>query len=182
MSSRDEAVCKSLAEAMRNQPEIFNGLELEYIINGQRSSRRQVQVTGSDIRRSMLYGKLVNMPSTTSSTTRYLNSDDVKQLTYESTRNVLASVVSDSDYVSTGDDVSVSSLIERELTRLPVSSALLEGQVSWDAVYWDPLWARPDMLTSYLNKVVVKDEQDNSSLILTEESRSQVIQPTYVVY
>ncbi len=158
---------------MRSHPEIFNGLDLEYIINGHRSSRRKIHVTGENIRNSKVYKHLVNMPDTGIGTTRFLNSDDMKKLVYESTMNVVASVVSDSDYVDTGDDVSVSSLLERELTREPVSAQRLESWM-WEAVYWKPDWARPDKITSFLNQVVVKDETDNGTLLLTEQKRHQV--------
>ncbi len=163
---------------MQNRPEIFDGFEVEYIINGQRSARRQVRITGDNIMNGNLYTNLLNMPST--STIRYLNSEDVKTVAYESTMNVVASVVSDSDYVDTGDDISISNLIERELTRNQVSSAGFRPHM-WESVFWNPSFARPDRLTKTLNEMLSKDAVDNSSLILSEQSDSQVLNPFQLV-
>ena len=58
---------------------------------------------------------------------RYLSSDDMKLMASESALNILASVTTDSNYVDTGDEVSVTGLIERLLSRegnLPNSSQI----------------------------------------------------------
>ncbi len=106
--------------------------------------------------------------------TRYLSAEDMKNMVYESTRNVVASVVSDSDYLDAGDDVSVSRLIEQELTREEVSSRQLRPHM-WESVFWDPSWARPDKLTSYLNKALEQDANDTSSFVMTAQANSQVV-------
>ncbi len=104
---------------------------------------------------------------------RYLNYEDLKRLVYESTFDLVASVTSDSDYVSTGDDVSVSALIERELAREEASTEDLTP-LMWDSVFWDPAWARPDRITSYLNRSLRRDLADNDTFVLSEQDEHQV--------
>ncbi len=169
---REESTCHGLAEAMREHPETFNGFEIEYIINGQRSARRQVRITGDNVMSGKLHSQLVNMPAARGGV-RYLSSDDINTMIYESMLNVVGSVVSDSDYVDTGDDVSVTNLISRELTREQVASTELRPKM-WESVFWNPAFARPDRLTHSLNKMLSTDSMDNSSLIFTEQSSSQV--------
>ena len=178
--SRTQAVCDSLAETMRQHPRSFYGFTMEYIINGQRSARRQVQITGESIISGRLFAQLENMPGAPAADgTRYLNSEDLNKVVHETTMNVVASVVSDSDYVDTGDDVSISSLVERELKRQQVSSQQLDPHM-WDSVFWNPAWARPDKLTSFLNEVLTKDATGNDTFTLTEQSRIQVRFPVTV--
>ncbi len=167
---------------MLEHPGSFHGLTMEYIINGQRSARRQVQITGQNVMSGKLYASLANMPGAARSTdVRHLSSEDLKKLVYESTQSVVALVVSDSDYVDTGDEVSVSNLLERELARQEVSSRQLRPRM-WESVYWDPSWARPDKLTSYMNRALTKDATDNSSFVLSESARAQVVQVVIVDY
>ena len=169
----NEAICNGLTKAMHESSGIFHGLELEYIINGQRSARRQVEITGQSIMGGQLYANLRNMPNAPNGGERFLSSEDVKSMVYESTKRVVASVVSDSDYVDASDDVSVSDLIKRELTRDEVQSQRLSPHM-WDSVFWDPLWARPDKLTSYLNAILTKDTVGNDTFILTDRENAQV--------
>ncbi len=55
---------------MRERPNIFHGFELEYIINGQRSARRQVRITGENVMGGALYTQLANMPAAQAGETR----------------------------------------------------------------------------------------------------------------
>ncbi len=168
---REKSFCDQLAQLMKTRPETFHGFELEYIVNGQRSFRRRVEITGDSITGGATYARLASMNA--GSMTRYLNYEDVMQMVSESTHNVLVSVISDHGYVDTGDDISVSRLLEYELTREEISSRQLSPD-KWESVFWDPLWARPDKLTSYLNEALSNDEHDNSTFLLSEASSSQV--------
>ena len=120
-----------------------------------------------------LYTRLTTMPDAGTSSTRYLNSEDTKKMILESATSVLAAIVSDSDYVETGDDTSVTRLLESVLQRDEVSSQQFRPHM-WESVFWDPTWARPDKLTSALNKALATDATDNSSLIVTERASTQV--------
>ena len=135
-----------------------------------------MQITGDSITNGSLYAKLVGMSTTGAAEedTRFLNYDDMKKMVYESTHNVVASVITDSDYVDAGDDISISNLIERELTREQVSSQQLQPEM-WESVFWDPIWTRPDKMTAYLNEVVLKDDQDNSTFVVAEAKKKQVL-------
>ncbi len=157
---------------MKESPDMFHALELEYIINGQRSSRRRVAVTGSSLTAGRLFTRLQNMPETgDDNAVRFVTSSDLKTVAAETTSKVVASVTTDSDYIDTGDDVSVFNLLERVLGRQEVSTANFQPHM-WNSVFWDPSWARPDKIASYLNKALSKDATDSRNFILTEEAES----------
>ena len=65
---------------MRSTPDMFLGLHLEYIINGQSHARRNVQITGSSISSGKLFTKLENMPNLDEDGVRYLSSEDMKKI------------------------------------------------------------------------------------------------------
>ena len=96
---------------MKCTPYMFLGLHLEYIINGQSPARRNIQITGSSISSGKLFTKLENMRNLDENGTRFLSSEDMKKIASESTFSLLASVTRDSNYVDTGDEVSISNLI-----------------------------------------------------------------------
>ena len=155
---------------MKCTPDMFLGLHLEYIINGQSHARRNVQITGSSISSGKLFTKLENMPNLDEDGVRFLSSVDMKKIVSESAVNILASVTRDSNYVDTGDEVSISNLIERILTRDEESAANFEPH-KWDSVFWNPTWARPDKTKSYLNEALVKSQNDSEYLLTTDVAR-----------
>ncbi len=160
-----------MATAMHDTPYIFHGLHLEYIINGHQSARRKVSITGSSISNGRLFTQLENMPELEGNNVRYLSSVDMTRMVSESTLNILASVTTDSNYVDTGDEVSVNNLLERILKRDEVSSANFEEK-KWDSVFWDPTFARPDKITDYLNQALSWNESDSEYFHTTDVARS----------
>ena len=156
---------------MHDTPYIFHGLHLEYIINGHQSARRKVSITGSSISNGKLFTQLENMPRLDGNSVRYLSSTDTKRMVSESTLNILASVTTDSNYVDTGDEVSVTNLLERILKRDEVSAANFEDK-KWDSVFWDPNFARPDKITNYLNKALKRNESDMEHFYMTDAART----------
>ena len=109
--NRAKSDCDRLANAMRGEPSMFTGLHLEYIINGHQSSRRNIEITGSMISNGKLFTKLENMPNMTNKSERYISSDDMKNIASETVSNLVATVTRDSNYIDTGDEVSLSDLI-----------------------------------------------------------------------
>ncbi len=156
---------------MKEMPEQFYGLELEYVINGQKSARRDVSVSGTSIYNGRLFTQLKNMPEASGSDVRFIKSSDLKTIVAESTSDVVASVTSDSNYVDTGDEVSVSDLIEKILSRDKTTTDNFTP-LMWDSVFWNPSWARPDKIATYLNKALEKNSSDSENFMVTEEAKS----------
>ena len=151
-------VCKQLKNSMKLYPVMFHSLEMEYAINGQKTSRKSLTVKGSDLENSRLWSTMKNM----NSSTVYLKSEDIQDLSTEAARSVVATVVTDGDYADTGDELKLREAIEAQLLSFKEEESKFE-EVQWDNVFWDPDMIRPDRITSELNHAVSKDETDKSS-------------------
>lgn len=165
----DLSTCQTLQTAMKDNPIFFDGLELEYVVNGQKTARRQITILGTHVVHGKLFSQLLSMPNVERDE-RFINIQDMKQIISETTYAVMATVVTDAEYVDTGDEISVKELLEREFKRHEVSTEVFEPHM-WDSVFWDPTWARPDKLTSYLNQVLTKDQTDDRYFLLQEGKR-----------
>merc|ERR1712226_310847 len=170
MICRAKSNCDQLADAMRATPSMFTGLHLEYIINGHQSSRRNIEITGSMISNGKLFTKLENMPNMKNKSDRYISSDDMKNIVSETVSNLVATVTRDSNYIDTGDEVSLSDLIEHVLTRNEETSDTFEPR-KWNSVFWDPTWARPDKISNYLNEALKKFQNDSEYFYTTDRAR-----------
>ena len=166
--------CKSLESSMENSPEMFHSLELEYTISGRLTSKRTINVFGSHFEKSRLWSKMINM--NTGSSIRYLKSEDLKQLSTETARKIVASVKTDSDYTVTGNELKIHEVIEKVLSENKVDVSKF-NDVKWDSVYWDSDMARPDKQTSYLNKFYSKNDTDDS--LSTTKNESTEVGRTY---
>ena len=159
---------------MENSPEMFHSLELEYTISGRLTSKRTINVFGSHFEKSRLWSKMINM--NTGSSIRYLKSEDLKQLSTETARKIVASVKTDSDYTVTGNELKIHEVIEKVLSENKVDVSKF-NDVKWDSVYWDSDMARPDKQTSYLNKFYSKNDTDDS--LSTTKNESTEVGRTY---
>ena len=151
--------CKKLEESMKTSPEMFDSLELQYVINGQKISRRTLKLQGSHFENSKMWTQLKNM--NTEGPIRYLNSEDLKIVSTETTQNIVASVITDNDYADTGDELKLHEVVENLLRKNEKETTEFDD-IQWMSVFWNPDWARPDKIASYLNKVYSKDETDDS--------------------
>ncbi|XP_075261185.1 uncharacterized protein LOC142352915 [Convolutriloba macropyga] len=152
--------CKLLADEMKNNPDAFRPIDVQYVVNGQKSSRRKITITGEQISQGNLFTRLENLNGGRGEE-RFLKSADVKILTEETMSSVRASIVTDSGYVESKDEVSLKDLLNKELEKQKTSSANFD-QTQWNSTFWDPGYARPDKVTRTLNKYVNVDKEDNA--------------------
>ncbi|XP_075265215.1 uncharacterized protein LOC142357484 [Convolutriloba macropyga] len=150
----DSDQCDTLAETMLTSPEFFSVLELEFTVTTQKSSSQTVEVRTEHFQKGKLFSRLKN--ENKNNGVAYLNSNDTNRLTEETSKNVLAKVVTEGSYIPTGDEISVSKLIEELLTQSEESSRGF-SESKWDSVFWNEEWLRPDKLTSTLNENYSKE-------------------------
>jgi len=67
--------------------------------------------------------------------------------------NVIASQVVDGEYVPDADQLTLKDIVTSSLQLVNVDSGNFSSKL-WQSVFWDPVYARPDEVTSYLNKVL----------------------------
>ena len=167
---KQEQDCKLLAEEMRQNPHKFNSFDVQYVVNGQKSARRELTITGEQISQGNLFTRLQNMNGGQGVDERYLKSDDVKILAEETVSSIRASLVTDASYVDSGDEVSLKDLLKKELEKQKVSSASFD-KTKWNSTFWDPGYARPDKITEVLNKL--KEENSTKTDTFNETKMSE---------
>jgi len=84
---------------------------------------------------------------------RYLTADDANRLSMEIMDNVVATQVVDGEYVPDADMLTLKDIITSSLQLQNVDVGNFTSKI-WESVYWDPIYARPDTVSSYLNKVL----------------------------
>ena len=147
---KNEDACAYFVKVLKEDPKVFEMFELQYVTRGQKSSRREINIDGSHVKSGKLFTNLTNMNITADDGTRYLSSKDVKEMTQETVQNVLATVTVEAGYISTGDEISVASLLERLFRKTQVDSASFDAR-KWESTFWRNDMSRPDKVTSFLN-------------------------------
>jgi len=67
--------------------------------------------------------------------------------------NVIASQMTDGEYVPDADQLTLKDIVTSSLQLVNANTGNFSAK-SWESVYWDPVFARPDRVSSYLNKVL----------------------------
>ncbi len=78
----------------------MSNLELQYVLHGARASRQKITVNGQHLLQSKMYAKMRNTIDPNGII--YLNSNDLNDFAQEAVSNVVANVITDTDYVDTG--------------------------------------------------------------------------------
>jgi hypothetical protein len=112
---------------------------------------RDINVKVDHLLNSKLMANLKNMD--VQGPERYLTSSDGNRLTMEIVDNVIATETVDGDFVPEPDQVTLTNVIKSALQFANVDVGNFSQQL-WSSVFWDPTFARPDKVTSYLNKVL----------------------------
>jgi len=82
-----------------------------------------------------------------------LTSDDANRLGMEIMDSVFATQVVDGEYVPDTDQLTLKDLVTSSLQMANADMGNFSSKM-WESLFWDPVFARPDTVTSYLNKVL----------------------------
>ncbi len=174
----NSTLCKdTIVDVLKESPGLLAGLELEYVISAKRTSTKTVTISGNSFMSSNLFAEMKAMPGATGSM-RYLTSSDANLVADEVASNIVASVVRDYDYEASVDSVSVTDLVLDLLTQQKVSTERF-NDAKWNSVYWDPIFLRPDKVTSALNDHYVKKTVDTYNTDTEDISFGLTIDPTF---
>ncbi|XP_075261586.1 uncharacterized protein LOC142353238 [Convolutriloba macropyga] len=102
--------------------------------------------------------------------TRYLNSKDIKKMSEETITNVLAKVVVEGGYVSTGDEISLAELMETILMQNEESTADFDKE-KWNSTFWSDEWLRPDRAISDMNQNFAKEYKNKEKYLSSDKSK-----------
>ncbi len=165
----NSTACKDdIVDALKESPELLDGLELEYVVSTKRTLSKTVAVSGNAFMSSRLFSKLKSMPEALDKT-RYLTLEDVNFAADEIASSVVANIVRDHDYEASVDGVSVSDHIGDFLKQHKVSTEGFNDE-KWNSVFWDPIMTRPDIVTAKLNEIHVNSKTTKDETRMSEHS------------
>ncbi len=73
------------------------------------------------------------------------------------TSNVLVTEISDEGYVPAEDELNLQQVILGQLKANRLSSSQFLSQDQWHSVFWDPNFARPDIIVDLLKNTAVQN-------------------------
>jgi len=148
----DKATCDLISTTLQTQPDFFiSSVALQYSLSAASTASKILNVKVDHFINSQMMASLKNMD--VQSPERYLTSDDANKLTMQIMDNIVASQVIDGEYVPDTDQLALKDIVNNAL-QMQNSDVANFSQIVWGSVYWDPVYARPDKITSYLNKVL----------------------------
>jgi len=148
----DQATCQLLSTTLQTNPNLFtSSIALQYSLSASSVATRILSVKTDHFTNSELMAQLKTMDVQTPQ--RYMTSDDANRLTVEVMDNVVASQIVDGDYVPDTDMLTLKDIITSSLQLVNVDVGNFTNKM-WESVFWDPIYARPDKVTSYLNKIL----------------------------
>ncbi|XP_055354277.1 uncharacterized protein LOC129599933 [Paramacrobiotus metropolitanus] len=155
--------CSEAAQNMQKNPQNFVAeMVVYYSLRSQKSARRVIQVKAEHVQNGALYTTLnQRFPD---HDVVYMKSDDLKQLTLEIASNVVATEVTDDEFVSQDQSITIGTLLENVLKAKTVSTVTFESQM-WSSVFWHDENARPDKITQSLNDVYNKSDSKLKDII-----------------
>jgi hypothetical protein len=152
----DKETCEVISNTLQTEPKLFTNLiALEYSLSAATTSTRTLAVKTDHFLNSQLMATLKTMD--VRSPERYLTSDDANRLGMEIMDNVVATQVVDGEYVPDVDQLTLKDIVTSSLQLVNVDVGNFSAKL-WESVFWDPVYARPDTVSSYLNKVLTIDQ------------------------
>ncbi len=88
---------------------------------------------------------------------RHLRARDLNSMAQQVTSNVLTTEISDEGYVPAEDELNLQQLILGQLKADRLSSSQFLSQDQWHSVFWDPSFARPDIIMDLLKNTAVQN-------------------------
>lgn len=157
----DERTCNKISAILQSKPDYWtDSIVLQYSLSAEMTATRTLTIKTDHFQKSQLIASLKNMNAHTPE--RFLTSDDANRLIMEIMDNVVASQVVDGEYVPDSDELTLKDAVTNSL-QLVDSEIGDFSQGAWDSVFWDPDFARPDRIASFLNKVL-KVNQGNHTV------------------
>jgi len=157
----NKETCDRLGATLQNKPQFFtDSIALQYSLSAASTASRTLTVKAEHFLNSQLMAALKTMD--VQSPERYLTADDANRLSMEIMDNVVATQVVDGEYVPDSDMLTLKDIVTSSLQLQNVDVGNFTSKI-WESVYWDPIYARPDTVSSYLNKVL-KINQGNHTV------------------
>ncbi|XP_055328913.1 uncharacterized protein LOC129581725 [Paramacrobiotus metropolitanus] len=169
----EAANCETVRKCITEEPDwLVDNLVVQCDVQSQKSVRRTINVTAEHVRTTGLISKLEQQfPGRD---VIYMKSDDAKQLALDIKTNIVASEITDGEFVSTDASLSLMPLVDSVLSLENVDTKQFSSEM-WSSTFWHDDNARPDKIARTLNEVYDKSDSQTKALMrneLAEASKS----------
>jgi hypothetical protein len=160
VTAENNASCQLLAETIRTTPNQFSdNIQLQFTVSGAKIDSKTVTVSSEHVAGAQLTASLKNLPGA-DGPNRYLTSSDYNRFLWQIANQVVATEVISGDYVDADDELSLKNVIAQMFQAQKENSAQFDNN-TWNSVFWDPMDARPDLITKELNKFFFYNQTDH---------------------
>uniref|UniRef100_A0A914PRV0 Uncharacterized protein n=1 Tax=Panagrolaimus davidi TaxID=227884 RepID=A0A914PRV0_9BILA len=172
MYTRHEHFCDKMVHDAKNDTKRFLRHLKQYfeftMVVAQHASRN-FNITGNTLQKSSFFAQLMNKHADTNGIV-YLQSKDLNQLAREVFNKVVYSDEVSADYISTTQEQQIITELLNIFKEQQIQSSDLTKD-EWNSVFWDDIFARPDIQTEYANEVLKYDE--NEKLFKWDEEKDK---------
>jgi hypothetical protein len=158
--AENNASCQLLANTIQTSPNEFaDNIQFQFTVSGAKIDSKTVTVSSEHVASAQLTASLKNLPGA-DGPNRYLSSSDYNRFLWQIANQVIANEVVSGDYVDADDELSLKNVIAQMFETQKENSAQFDNN-TWNSVFWDPMDARPDLITKELNKFFFYNQTDH---------------------
>jgi hypothetical protein len=175
LSCIDQKNCDQLADNMRNNPQQFHHLKLQFSLAAQTSKTKETVIRIENVMSGQLVSDLLQRFDQENKEI-WLTSKDEKRILKETATNVLVESFDNTDVVSSDSE----SQINNMLKNLLFSSTKIiknESDKTWELVFWNEEIDRPDQTAKKLNDIYNNLDRESqnkmSEVYLHQKSNKQ---------
>uniref|UniRef100_A0A914QJD8 Uncharacterized protein n=1 Tax=Panagrolaimus davidi TaxID=227884 RepID=A0A914QJD8_9BILA len=172
MYTRHEHFCDKMVHDAKNDTKRFlRHLKpyFEFTMVVAQHATRNFNINGNTLQNSSFFSQLMNKHADTNGIV-YLQSRDLNQLARELFNKVTFGEEVSADYISTTQEQQIITELLNIFKEQQIRSSDLTKD-EWNSVFWDDIFARPDIQTEYANEVLKYDE--NEKLFKWDEEKDK---------
>lgn len=163
--------CNELQKNIHKDPKNFENLKILFSLSSQSTNSKEIVINFKDI----LFGQMVSklLQKFSSSPELFLTIEDVNQLLWEITSNVIVETLNDSDVVSPYSESQIFNMMNDVLVSSR-TTIFKQNDILWKYVFWNDDDYRPDKTSKRLNEIYKKLDTVNREKML-DSFRNSVV-------
>uniref|UniRef100_A0A914YP38 C-type lectin domain-containing protein n=1 Tax=Panagrolaimus superbus TaxID=310955 RepID=A0A914YP38_9BILA len=160
--TRHEHFCnKMISDAKNNTKHFLRAIKpyFEFMMVVRQHETRNFNVTGKSLQNSSFFSELANNTDNKDGIV-FLQSKDLNRLTHNIYNKVAFEEEVSADYISSNQEKEIINELFEVLKNQQIQSKDLTKN-EWNSVFWEDIYARPDIQADYANEVLKYNENEN---------------------
>uniref|UniRef100_A0A914ZEJ5 Uncharacterized protein n=1 Tax=Panagrolaimus superbus TaxID=310955 RepID=A0A914ZEJ5_9BILA len=151
-------ICKNLIDLIKKDAKSFIDQfrpYFEYTLVASTTTSRHIKITGNFLQKSSFYSNLTNHNPDKNGIV-YMTSEDANKLAHDVFNSATFDEEVSKGYQASDQEGSIIKELLKNFETDKIQSIKLSKE-NWDSVFWDNIFTRPDVQTSFLNEVATVD-------------------------